>query len=270
MYLLFYNIYVWVQRHQLLAILIALLFLSCCGYLGSKIRFEEDITQIIPKSEKSDLTSKAIQQMNFADKVTVLMEKSPEASIDDLASLAQLMVDTLATDTNFIAEIAGQFNEETIGETYNFIYQHLPLFLDANDYDTLAAKITKDAIAEKVQANYDILSTPSGFVLGDFIQKDPLSLSLFGLKKLQEINAGDNFILYDGFITSKDSTKMLLFISPKYAGTETEHNTLFSEWLYEIQDKVNDQYKTKATVSYFGSALVAFAQYRSCFGRHHY
>lgn len=259
MYLLFYNIYVWVQRHKLLSIFIAVFFLAGFGYLGSKIRLEEDITQIIPKSDKADLTSKAIQQINFSDKITILIEKTEKGSIADLSSLAQLMVDTLATDTNFIDGFSGVFEEEAIGETYDFVYRNLPLFLDNKDYDSLALKITSSALEEKVLANYEMLSTPTGFVLGDFIQKDPLSLGLIGLKKLQQINAGDNFILYDGFVTSKDSTKILLFVTPKYEGIETEHNKLFSEWLYAVQKNVNQQFNGKAEVSYFGSALVAVA-----------
>lgn len=259
MHLIFYHIYCWVQRYKLLSVSLAFIFLAVFGFLASKIRFEEDITQIIPKSEKSDLTTKAIRQINFSDKITVLLERTPETPIEELAMLAQLLVDTLSQDTVYIKEITGQLGNEAIGEAYDFVYNHIPLFLDSADYDTLTTRVSNVGIAKKVASNYETLQSPSGFVLGDFIQKDPLSIAVMGLQKLQRISVGDNFMLYDGFITSKDSSQMLLFLSPKYEGAETERNKSFVEKLYALQQDWNTAYQGKMSVSYFGSALVAVA-----------
>lgn len=259
MHLLFYHIYCWVQRHRVIAAIMAFLFLFIFGFLASKIRFEEDITQIIPKSEKSDLISRAIRQVNFSDKITVLLEKSRDTPVEDLANAAQDIIDTLSRDSIYIREITGQFGNEAIGEAYDFVYEHIPFFLDHHDYDSLAVRISKDGISQRMAANYETLSLPSGFVLGDFIHKDPLGLGVMGLRKLQRISVGDSFLLYDGFIMSKDSSQMLLFLTPKYEGAETDKNKGFAEELYGLQEALNARYKERVTVSYFGSALVAVA-----------
>lgn len=259
MHLFFYHIYCWVQRHKLLSSTVALVFLATFAFLASKIRFEEDITQIIPKSEKSDLTTKAIRQINFSDKITVLLERTAQADVEDLASLAQQVVDTLSKDTVYIKEVTGQLGDDAIGTVYDFVYQHIPFFLDTADYDSLEAQLSSQEIAKKMAANYETLSSPSGFVLGEFIEKDPLGIAVMGLKKMQRISVGDNFLLYDGFITSRDSTQMLLFMSPKYEGAETERNKYFVEKLYALQRGWNTEFSGKVTVSYFGSALVAVA-----------
>ncbi len=259
MHLLFYHIYCWVQRHKVLSVALSVLFLFFFGFLASKIRFEEDITQIIPKSEKSDLTTKAIRQVNFSDKITVLIERLPSASVDDLVEATQGIADTLLQDSLYIREITGQLDEGAIGQAYDFVYEHIPFFLDKGDYDSLAVRISKERMSQRMAVNYETLSSPSGFVLGEFIQKDPLGLAVMGLQKLQRISVGDNFLLYDGFITSKDTTQMLLFLSPKYEGAETEKNKAFAEELYDLQKSWNANYEGRVTVSYFGSALVAVA-----------
>lgn len=259
MHLIFYHIYCWVQRHKALAVVVSVLFLLFFGFLASKIRFEEDITQIIPKSEKSDLTTKAIRQINFSDKITVLLERSEGTPVEELASATQHLVDTLAQDSLYIKEITGQLDDGAIGQAYDFVYEHIPFFLDDADYDSLTVRISKMGMAQRMATNYETLFSPSGFVMGDFIQKDPLGLAVMGLQKLQRISVGDNFLLYDGFITSKDSTQMLLFLSPQYEGAETEQNKAFAERLYDLQKFWNTQYQGHVTVSYFGSALVAVA-----------
>ena len=52
---------------------------------ASKINFEEDITRIIPKSDKSDVTAKVLQQLKFSDKITVIIEKDKEEYLSDRA-----------------------------------------------------------------------------------------------------------------------------------------------------------------------------------------
>ncbi|WP_321539364.1 hypothetical protein [Flavobacterium piscinae] len=66
-----------------------------------------------------------------------------------------------------------------------------------------------------------------------------------GLNKLQELNSGDDFQLKDGFLITKDNSKLLLFINPKLAGTETEKSQLFVEKLEEIQQQLNQEFKEK-------------------------
>ncbi|WP_164126332.1 1-acyl-sn-glycerol-3-phosphate acyltransferase [Sphingobacterium luzhongxinii] len=259
MHLIFYHIYCWVQRNKTIAGVIAFLFLLFFGFLASKLRFEEDITQIVPKSEKSDLTTKAIRQINFSDKITVLLERTPSTPVEDLAMAAQHLADTLAQDSVYIKEINGRLDDTAVGQTYDFVYEHIPFFLDNADYDSLAVRISMKGMSERMSSNYQTLSSPSGFVLGDFIQKDPLGLAVMGLEKLQRIGIGDSFLLYDGFIMSKDSTQILLFLSPMYEGAETERNKAFAEELYSLQRAWNSNYEGRVTVSYFGSALVAVA-----------
>lgn len=259
MHILFYHIYCWVQRNKVISVGISLLFLLIFGFLGSKIRFEEDITQIIPKSEKSDLTTKAIRQINFSDKITVLIEKKDQGSLDDLVSLAHKLSDTLSLDTAYIKEVSGQFESQDMSEVYDFVYHNLPLFLEASDYDSISNKISTKSIQEKTKSNYETLMSPSGFAFSEFIQKDPLSFAVLGLQKLQKASVGDNFILYDGFIASKDSTQIILFVGPKYEGNETEKNKAFADALYTARDTLNTEFIDRAEISYFGSALVAVA-----------
>ena len=71
----FIRFHFFVQNNKVTSIGIALLFLFVFGFFASKIKFEEDITRIIPKNERTDATTKVLKQLNFADKITVIIEK---------------------------------------------------------------------------------------------------------------------------------------------------------------------------------------------------
>ena len=52
----------------------AILMLLAFGFFASQIKFEEDITKLIPTNDKADVTAKVLKQLNFADKITVILK----------------------------------------------------------------------------------------------------------------------------------------------------------------------------------------------------
>ncbi|KGO89684.1 1-acyl-sn-glycerol-3-phosphate acyltransferase [Flavobacterium suncheonense] len=255
----FIGIHRLVQRNRLLSVFVALAILVFFGFLASKIKFEEDITRIIPKNDKADVTAKVLRQLNFSDKITVIIEKAPNGSVDDLAETADVFLDSIISCNAYIKDIQGKVDEENIQETFDFVYRNLPLFLEDNDYRQIAQKLNRDSIAAQVAKNYRTLISPTGIVAKKFIVNDPLGISFIALKKLQQLGVGDEFQLKNGYVVTKDESKLLLFLNPKLGGSETEKNTLFVTKLNGIKEQLNNQFKEKTTVDYFGSSLIAVA-----------
>ncbi|KOP37280.1 glycerol acyltransferase [Flavobacterium sp. WLB] len=256
----FYAIHLFVNRRKSLSVLLAVLMLLVFGFFASRIKFEEDITKLIPTNDKADATAKVLKQLNFADKTTVIFKLEKNGSAEDLKEMAAAFSDSVAKSCKpYITGIQGKVDEENIQETIDFVYNNLPLFLEDKDYTAIQTKLQKDSIAATVQGNYKSIISPSGFITKDFILQDPLGISFIALKKLQQLNIGDDFTLDNGFVMTKDKKKLLLFITSDISSSETEKNTLFAEKLKSIQENLNTKFKGKTSVSYFGSALIAVA-----------
>ncbi len=255
----FYFIYRLIKNNKLISIFIGLVFLGVFGFFASQIKFEEDITRIIPKNEQSDVTAKVLKQLNFADKITVILEKKEQGTDEDLADIAQTFLDSIGYCSAYIRDIEGKIDDENIQETFEFIRNNLPLFLEEDDYQLIANKIQRDSIQQQTEQNFRTLISPTGMVAKDFILNDPFGFAFIALKKLQQLNLGEDFHLKNGFITTKDNSKILLFINPILAGTETEKNTLFVGELNRIKTDLNEKFAEKASVDYFGSSLIAVA-----------
>jgi 1-acyl-sn-glycerol-3-phosphate acyltransferase len=256
----FYAIHLFVNRRKSLSVFLAVLMLFIFGFFASQIKFEEDITKLIPTSDKADATAKVLRQLNFADKITVIFKLEKNGSEEDLKEMATAFSDSVTKSCKpYITGIQGKIDEENIEETIDFVYQNLPLFLDDNDYASIENKLQKDSIAATVQGNYKSIVSPSGFITKEFILQDPLGISFIALKKLQQLNIGDDFVLDSGFVMTKDRTKLLLFITSDLPSSETEKNTVFAEKLKSIQENLDKQFQSKTSVSYFGSALIAVA-----------
>ena len=250
--------YTYLNKRKLFSFALFTAILFVFGFFAKQLQFSEDITRLIPTNDKTNTTAKVLNQLNFADKITIKISSKNAGTPDDLSNAATLFLNELdAKSKEYVGEVQGKLDDKNLQETFDFVYNNLPLFLDKNDYTTIQNKIQNDSIAAIVEADYKSLISPTGIVSRDFILKDPLGISFIALKKMQQLSIGEDFELQNGFVITKDKKHLLLFITPKLPTNETDKNTVFVEQLNTIKDKVNAQFKGKATLSFFGATPVA-------------
>ena len=185
------------QKYKLLAFGLLLLVFIGLTFTASKLKFEEDITKLIPNSEKSDITNKVLQHVNFADKIIVYLETKTNGNEDDLTQYASALIDSLNTyKSEYISSIQGKIASDEIANTLDFVHQNIPLFLDEEDYKTIEQKLHKDSILNRTKANYKTLISPTGIIAKKSILKDPLGITFLGLKKLEQLKIDDNFKIH--------------------------------------------------------------------------
>jgi predicted exporter len=250
----------YLKKHRFLSIVSGILILSLLFFLASKITLEEDITSLIPEGEKQDVLKKILDQTEFSDKIIVTISATSNVDTpEDLTRYAQRFIDTLNSDLpEYVKNIQGKVPEEGILEIYGFVYNNLPLFLNDSDYEVLENRLNLDSIQDRLKNDYKSLISPTGLVTKDFIFKDPLSFTNLGLKKLEELQVGDDFKLYNNFLITKDEKHLLLFISPTYPASETDKNSDFIESLKAIQSSLNAEFSTVKS-QFFGGVLYSVA-----------
>jgi len=259
MHRFFIFLYYLISKNRLLSAILALGIAVLCGFFASKINFEEDINQIIPKNEKSDLTAKVLKQLNFSDKIIVIIENKSKEDNFQLSETADNFLQKIEPLKKYIGSVQGKVNDSEISETFDFVNQNLPLFLTENDYREIERKLQKDSISKQVENNYVSLVSPTSLVTKDFIKKDPLGITYLGIKKLNALNISKDFKLEDNYVVTKDGKNLLLFIDPKNESNDTKSNEAFINQLNQIKDSVNKQFKGKTELSYFGSPVIAVA-----------
>ncbi|MEN4759275.1 MMPL family transporter [Chryseobacterium sp. C39-AII1] len=259
MHRFFIFLYYLIAKNKLLSVFFAVGIAVLCGFFASKINFEEDINQIIPKNEKSDLTAKVLKQLNFSDKIIVIIENKSKEESFQLSETADTFLTKIEPLQKYIGSVQGKVNDNEISETFDFVNQNLPLFLNETDYKEIERKLQKDSIAKQVENNYVSLVSPTSLVTKEFIKKDPLGITFLGIKKLNALNISKDFKLEDNYIVTKDGKNLLLFIDPKNKSNDTKANESFVNQLNEIKDNLNKQFKGKTEISYFGSPVIAVA-----------
>ena len=255
-----FDLYSFMTKRKFLSAGIAIAVVLFLGFFASRISFQENINQLIPSNDKSGVTSKVLDQVNFADKITIIISNKGKGSPENLTEYANAFIDSLDANCKpFVAKVQGKIEEENIQETFDFVYANLPLFLDQKDYTIIQNKLHKDSIANSVANDYKSILSPAGLISKDFILKDPLGISFIALKKMQQLSVGDDFAIENGFVLTKDKKNLLLFVTPKLATNETDKNTIFIMNLEKIRTNLNEQFKGKVEMTYFGATPVAVA-----------
>src|SRR6187402_2473224 len=126
----FFDLYLFLTTRKILSLGIVIAVFLFLGYFASRISFQENINQLIPSNDQSGITSKVLNQVNFADKITIIISAKEKGSSENLTEYANVFLDSLDAGCKpFVAKVQGKIEEENIQETYDFIYYNLPLFL---------------------------------------------------------------------------------------------------------------------------------------------
>jgi predicted exporter len=257
MHTIFLKLYYFLRRQKAIGFLFLLLFVLFGGYFASNIQLEEDITKLIPSGDKQNTLKKVLNNTDFSDKLIVAIS-SEEKNSNALIQYASQFKDSLNKQLpQYISEIQGEISEQGILEVYNFVYQNLPIFLNAQNYDEIKTRLHQDSIQKRLENSYKDLISPTGFVTKQFLFKDPISITNLGLKKLRELQVDDDFKIYNNYLVTKDEKHLLLFITPEYPATETKNNEVFINRLDQIISELNEKSEVKA--EYFGGVLYAIA-----------
>ena len=254
----FYYLFQKIQKYPKTALLSSLLFLVCAVFVLQKITFNEDITRIIPSNKTNNTTAQVISEMNFTDKIAVIFKKKKGAENQDLISAAESFTDTLPVVKDYYLSVQGTLNEDLFQKSFRFVYDNLPIYLNEADYTTIDNKLQNDSLSKQIQQNYETLLSGNAAFMKDVVVNDPLQLSFLALKKLQQFQGNGDYKFQDGFLFTQDEEKIVLFINPKYGGSETQHNEIFVEKLNVLKQHISDK-SPKVEVQYFGSPFIAVA-----------
>ncbi len=226
------------------------------GWFASQVKFEEDISKVIPKDKKIDKLNEIFQNSKFIDKLVIMVSLKDTNAVqpDSLVTFADAFGASVQSKlAPYIRKVNFRVDDELVLNLFTAINQQLPIYLSEKDYLTIDTLITPDRVKTTLQSDIRTLSSPTGIALKKIIVNDPVGLTFIGLKKLQQLQYDKNFELYDDYVITKDHKTLMLFITPAYPPNNTGKNALFLKGLDQIQTDLKGNFKA-VNASYFGAA----------------
>jgi hypothetical protein len=187
----FSAIYYYFEKHRPVfwfSFVVSFLIISI---LASRLRLEEDISKILPRDEKIEKLNQVFQNSKFLDKLVLtvsLRDSLAPSQPDSLVEFADTLVHNIQLQLSpYISKINYKVDDGFALELMNTVTDHIPVFLEESDYKSIDSLIQPGKIRETLQKNIKTLTSPAGIALKNTIKKDPVGISLLGLKKIQQL-----------------------------------------------------------------------------------
>ena len=254
------RIYNFFEKHRPAFFIVFAASFLLLGYFAMQIRFEEDISKILPKDKKIEKLNQVFQNSKFIDKlvITVSLKDTSASEPDSLIAYAGSFVKELQEKlTPYIRKINDRVDDGLAMELFNTVSDHLPIYLDDKDYRSVDSLITPLKLKETLEQNFRTLTSPAGIALKNMISNDPVGITFTGLKKLQQLQYDENFQLYENYVVTKDQKHLLIFITPAFPPNNTGKNALLLEGLDKVIHKLSSSDHKGIAASYFGATAVS-------------
>ena len=146
------------ERHRLV-FLIAGLVLVGASFLGSRLKLQSDVLELIPLGNpKVDTFRDAVRDFGTIDYLMILLEAGENEGPDELEDYADVLAEKLIADDK-VEVVEYRFQPDEL--FLELFFRNALLFLPYDQLDEFSDKLTDEAIREQIQSNRLSMSSPT-------------------------------------------------------------------------------------------------------------
>lgn len=232
------------------------------GYIAAGIKFEEDITKAIPFGTDGEKFERILKEFKFLDRIVFRVYFSDEDQKGDhkeLAEFADSFIEKIKKSgkDNLIENYSTDRMAFDTSAIHNHFYNHLPLFLEDDDYRYIEESTHSENLSRIINDLYKNMMTPASIISAQFIRKDPLSLTFRAMESLKTVNPESNFEIIDNHIFTLDRSSLIFFLQPSSTGIETGKNSELIREFDKILDELSSNEGSRIKGEYFGGLPIA-------------
>ena len=237
------RIYDYMKMHRMTCVLSFIVFTLLLALSVSRLSYKEDIADFLPIDSDHHNALKVYQDISGANKIFAIFQyrDTTQADPDMMVSCIDAFTDKveMADTAHVLNHVMSQVDLEKMTEVTDFVYNNIPYFLSENDYKRMDSVLAVPGyVAHQLKQDKQMLMFPTGGILSDNIQRDPLNMFTPVVQKLQRSDTGLRYEMYDGHIFSPDMQKAIVMMDSPYGASETENNAHLIDMLKSCADKV--------------------------------
>ena len=256
---LFLIIYRFFNKHKVLLYGILLLISTLIFFQASRINFEEDLNAFMPKMNDSKFINEVFKNVKVKDKIVFLFTAGENQSPEELIETCDSFFDSLQetkVGKSHIKSVLYKFNAGLIDNSYQYVINNLPAFLDSLDYVRLDSLCLPDNLSSRLQENYYHLISPLSLVSGKYIFDDPLGLTGNILNRFSDLQLSVPYEIYNDHFFSYGKQYLIAFLSPVFGTGELSNNEPFVNTIESQIDRFS-QLHPDVEISWFGGIPIS-------------
>lgn len=208
-------------------------------FFGLRVEFEEDISKLLPQTEKATESGLAFSNLRVKDKIFLqfLSREGTPVVPEKMAGKVDSFVETLLekdSSTQYIANILYRIDDDVLFMGLDYVLMHVPSFVDEEVYPAFDTCQTWNAVRRQMAQNKSMLLDDEEGDKSVLIGQDPLALRMAMLPQGKALAGGlGGFSMSDRHFFSPDTTVALAFLSPNFKAFDSKTGTRLVELLEE-------------------------------------
>lgn len=256
-------IYDFFDSRRWVAALLLIVSVLACVVLSLSLKYGENITDFLPKSDESGRYSRVYSQLGDQGTVTVIFRPVTHEGREQV-SMAMATYDELwQTCSNEWEWNGGEkpaleclVDENRTFEAMDAIGDNIPLHLTATDYQRIDSLLALPGYIDTcLQSIRGMLSFPMSSLQLQAVSSDPLNLFTPAFQRLSSLGVGDKYNADEGVVMDYDGNGYA-FLHVPWISSDTRSYSLLSERLARLADSVENRLNG-VTVSAVGAGLIA-------------
>lgn len=234
--------------------LVLLLVLLAGGIFGAlRLRYEEDVTEFLPRSEKSAKSAAVYEGLGEQGRITVVFRPTGEGAEEDVMEAVDLFCEGVGKELHLRARA----DESDAMEAIKEVGEEIALYLTDGDYsriDSLLADTTY--IATSLKEARQMLTMPMPAMASEMVAADPLGLFSPALSRLEALSPSESFKVEEGYVFDEEGNGYAFLESP-YGSGDTRRNGELAQRLQGRMDSVEAALGGRVRVTAVGAPLIA-------------
>lgn len=207
--------YDWLTTHKAVLWSVLAVVVILLSVLASRLRFNEDIMDFLPVTDEYKESAEVYSLMSDADKIVVIFQGQDIDSICSAIDMFSEQVPQAVSEVDLTAYL----------DRLDFVYSHLPYFLQEEDYQRLDSIISCNGVHDRLLLDKQMLSMPGMSIMRRSVMSDPLRLvPLSKGASGQYAGAQSAFMSHDGYMMTRDGNMGFAFVTSPYGSTESNKN----------------------------------------------
>lgn len=257
----FINLYNYFHSHRSLLWALLLMMVLLCSYGALNLQTDENVSAFLPQNTDNERVNYAFGHIE-ADNQIVLSLRCVDTLDQYNTDLLQEAVDVLAEhlqyiDTSLMRGVRYVVDQQQMQQIAAFVLSNMPYLLTEADYIRIDTLLSPVAIAQRMAANRQLLSSPAGGLLKHTVLADPLGVGSALLHGLQSFSLGSQYQLIDDYIFNAQGNEATVLVQSAFPSSETGQNARLLELIRAAIDSTEQLMQHQVSVSLFGASDIA-------------
>lgn len=229
-------------------------------FFAAQLKYEEDITKLLPETDKSKSSRLAFGQLSIKDKIFIQIERqSDSVAPEEMSMMCDELVDSImAPDScgGLIKHILYRVEDDWMVNGLDYALEHFPTLLPESVYEGFDSLLSQEVLEATMKANAETLTEDPEGNLANVIPYDPANLREAMRGALPQRSMMNTKTVERHFFSS-DSSVAIAYLTPNISSFDSKGCAKIVKHLEKCVEEFNSAHPEAQAVFHGASVLSA-------------